>query len=516
MNKHITEELPARKFAASQKPPSPVKSNSKTSSDINGNGKIESFEKKVRQAVYDIRYRARREDVPLTTAFSQYLQNSGLGAKERLLVKQKLFGKAGMQEDFNIRDVASESVATAMFKVFVEGISSSEGEIDAAQDYIEELNSLPEKKYKVRVTDKNSKKSYVRYATREKIAQLRANPNIESVELTEYGEPYEGEKKRGERTAAVKSGKDWDGDGKVESGAKEYRGVVHNAIQRRKGAAADGRDTSNVKENFIREVNSENGRPKKFDVKGKNDKPNNVVLMPKESSFKEEKTAINEISSSKSQQRFMGMVLAAKKGETPASPEVAKAAEGMSKKSAKDFAKTKHEGLPEKVKESACDSKMNVKKRDTRGDDTKINMIQNKFRAMGIKNPIVMAASYEPEGENIDEIAGALVKGALAVGGLYAASKAGEALKKKADAKIDGARRDWKIGGDRRVPQNNSYELEGSTISEREFDEPGEEDWRPDVRAHNKAVGYRGGYKPNKRGPKPGTSGPGSQAKPAD
>jgi hypothetical protein len=61
-----------------------------------------------------------------------------------------------------------------------------------------------------------------------------------------------------------------------------------------------------------------------------------------------------------------------------------------------------------------------------------------------------------------------------------------------------------------------SYEPEGSTISEREFDEPGEEDWRPDVRAHNKAVGYRGGYKPYKRRPKPGTSGPGSQAKPAD
>jgi hypothetical protein len=63
---------------------------------------------------------------------------------------------------------------------------------------------------------------------------------------------------------------------------------------------------------------------------------------------------------------------------------------------------------------------------------------------------------------------------------------------------------------------NQSYELDGNVISEREFDEPGEEDWRPDVRAHNKAVGYRGGYKPYKRGQKPGTSGPGSQAKPAD
>jgi len=61
---------------------------------------------------------------------------------------------------------------------------------------------------------------------------------------------------------------------------------------------------------------------------------------------------LEEKSLSKSQQRFMGMVYAAKKGETPASPKVAKAASGMSKKSARDFAKTKHEGLPEKKEET--------------------------------------------------------------------------------------------------------------------------------------------------------------------
>ena len=61
---------------------------------------------------------------------------------------------------------------------------------------------------------------------------------------------------------------------------------------------------------------------------------------------------IEEKSLSRAQQRFMGMVYAAKKGATPASPEVAKAAEGMSKKAARDFAKTKHEGLPEKKEET--------------------------------------------------------------------------------------------------------------------------------------------------------------------
>ena len=52
---------------------------------------------------------------------------------------------------------------------------------------------------------------------------------------------------------------------------------------------------------------------------------------------------------SRAQQRFMGMVYATKKGDmTNPSPEVAKAATSMKKKDAKDFASTKHKGLPDK------------------------------------------------------------------------------------------------------------------------------------------------------------------------
>ena len=40
-----------------------------------------------------------------------------------------------------------------------------------------------------------------------------------------------------------KAKKDYDGDGKVESGSKEHAGVVHNAIQKKKGGKADGQDT---------------------------------------------------------------------------------------------------------------------------------------------------------------------------------------------------------------------------------------------------------------------------------
>ena len=59
---------------------------------------------------------------------------------------------------------------------------------------------------------------------------------------------------------------------------------------------------------------------------------------------------LDEKALSKSQQRFMGMVYAYKKGEMPnASDEVKKAAEGMSKKDAEKYASTKHAKLPEKV-----------------------------------------------------------------------------------------------------------------------------------------------------------------------
>jgi hypothetical protein len=59
---------------------------------------------------------------------------------------------------------------------------------------------------------------------------------------------------------------------------------------------------------------------------------------------------IDEKAVSKKQQKFMGMVHAAQKGEKPASKEVAKTAKSMGKKDAEDFAATKHKGLPEKKK----------------------------------------------------------------------------------------------------------------------------------------------------------------------
>jgi hypothetical protein len=132
--------------------------------------------------------------------------------------------------------MAVDSLTNALHTVFVTGLSEDSEELSE----VETKETGEGTKYKVRVKDRESQSSYVRYATREKIAELRANPNISSVELTDHGTT--GEDNKGERTAAAKRG-DRDGDGKVESGSKEHAGVVHNAIQRKMGGKPDGQDT---------------------------------------------------------------------------------------------------------------------------------------------------------------------------------------------------------------------------------------------------------------------------------
>jgi len=206
MKNHIAEELPARKFAPAAAP---------AAKDDKKEGGGKSPEKRVKQAIYDIRYRARREDLPIRQAYSQYMQNSSMSQLEKTAVKQKLFGKGGMQaEDFNMEEFASDCVVNALYKVFVEGVQKEEEQI--VLTYVEEMETSEHRKYKVRVTDKNGK-SYVRFADRAKISQLRSNPNIESVEMTGYGEPYEGEKNKGELTAKAKRGEKLDPVGKEDS-----------------------------------------------------------------------------------------------------------------------------------------------------------------------------------------------------------------------------------------------------------------------------------------------------------
>ena len=62
-----------------------------------------------------------------------------------------------------------------------------------------------------------------------------------------------------------------------------------------------------------------------------------------------DKVKVAEKAVSKAQQQFMGMVYAAQKGKPAASQAVADVANKMKKSDAKDFASTKHKGLPDHV-----------------------------------------------------------------------------------------------------------------------------------------------------------------------
>jgi len=366
MAKKIFEELPARKHS-----PAPVAQGGKKRG-----GEGDGSEKRIRQAVYDIRYRARREGIDLRAAYSQYMQNSNLSAPEQAAVRAKLFGRDGggdKRESYDalMTDGASNSVASAMFKVFVE----------RAESVQEDATS--EKKYKVRVTDKKTGRSYVRYADRQKITELRAKGL--DVEMTEHGDPYEGNRAK----------KDYDGDGKVESSSKEHAGAVHNAIQRAKGGKPDGKDTrkesiEQVWEAFLADgakIEAEKVAKKAAPVD--NYKSSCVKVMP---DMKEEAV-------SKAQQRFMGMVRAEQKGEMKnASPEVKEAAAKMKKGDVKKYAETKHDGLPEKkeVKEGVCDKcGKSPCECDRRENRTYRELLKAKLRAMGIKNPMIIGDTDE-------------------------------------------------------------------------------------------------------------------------
>ena len=359
MTKNIVEELPTRKHpVAVQKPEA-------------GKEKPQDPEKKVKQAVYDIRYRARREDVPLRTAYSQYMSNSGLGGNERTIVKKKLFGDGPMKENFvaEVESEAKEALANTLVKVFVG----------------EDLTTP--KKYKVRVTDKSGK-SYVRMADRAKITELRANSNIESVEMTSHGEPYEGEKKKGTQTAKAKGGGldpvgkedgDVDNDGDKDS-SDSY------LLKRRKAIAK-----AMAKEEFIADAVEEDGKKKKLDImKGKN----KVKILTKSKTGTYDEAVVS---------RFRSIL-----------------------------------AEEDKVEDKKKKEKEEV---DPRGMKTAISLYKNKLRAMGMKmehhQKDANGKVIEHDDEELQEIApaiaaipAALAKGAAVVGkGAMAAGKvAGKAV----------------------------------------------------------------------------------------
>ena len=81
MKNHIAEDLPARKFAPAAAGAAPVDKGDRKENS----GKTP--EERVKQVVYDIRYRARRDEIPLIKAYTEYMKNSSISGQERSMVK---------------------------------------------------------------------------------------------------------------------------------------------------------------------------------------------------------------------------------------------------------------------------------------------------------------------------------------------------------------------------------------------------------------------------------------------
>ena len=265
-----------------------------------GAGAADKFRKQARQLAYDVRYKVKAsfkkgqktDPGSLKRAYLSQLGKSPAQGMVKTLAKKMLVGE---EYDFI-------NVETSFDKIFNKAFSEhhqkdADGKViehdDGTPSSVEEI-SEEEKKYKVRVKDKKTGRSYTRMASRSKISELRKNPNITSVEMTGYGTPYEGEKNKGKQTAKTKSGKGLDPvgkeDGDINNDGKKD-GTDKYLMNRRKAIGK-----AMAKEEFIGEVaetDKVDANEKKIDVmKGKN----KVKINPdmKEEMKKDKKTEDDE------------------------------------------------------------------------------------------------------------------------------------------------------------------------------------------------------------------------------
>ena len=178
-------------------------------------GAKEKIDKQARQLAYDTRYKVKQsmkaksggrvDPAAMRKAFISQLAKSPSAPAIKARAKQMLMGEGYI----DVKDLVKDHTANALYKVFVEHHQKDkDGNTIPHEDEEISEEKTDEKTYKVRVTDKKTGNSYVRMASRSKIADLRSNPNISSVEMTNYGEPTKSEKYKGKSTAKAKQGLD--------------------------------------------------------------------------------------------------------------------------------------------------------------------------------------------------------------------------------------------------------------------------------------------------------------------
>ena len=348
-------------------------------------GAVDKVRKAARQLAYDVRYKVKgqfkdgqkSDAASLKRAYMQQLGKSPAPGPVKVMAKKMLVGEA--YDLVDVSDTVNESVVNALLKVFAKKTQLEDADGNVAYEVTDIVQEeMKDTKYKIRVTDKSTGKTYVRMADREKISQLRADPRISSVEMTGYGDSY---------------------DKPVGKGKEE----------------GEKKEKETAKEEFIHEVNVEDDNPeanaKKVDVmKGKN----KIIINPTQSEQMKpgEDTSAEKTKESSSEKRIR-MV---KRKILQSKMQAVRQGAG-----ADVVAHTEHEG--EHISEgegcahthsgqecpvhgmSECPSTPSTKSKkedkkdddDYRGMTAKVNMVRNKMRAMGLR------MSYDMEGEVVSE-----------------------------------------------------------------------------------------------------------------
>ena len=351
-------------------------------------GAVDKVRKAARQLAYDVRYKVKgqfkdgqkSDAASLKRAYMQQLGKSPAPGPVKVMAKKMLVGEA--YDLVDVSDTVNESVVNALLKVFAKKTQLEDADGNVAYEVTDIVQEeMKDTKYKVRVTDKSTGKTYVRMADREKIGQLRADPRISSVEMTGYGDSYD------------------------------------KPVGKGKGEEEEKKETA--KEEFIHEVNVEDDNPeanaKKIDVmKGKN----KIIINPTQSEEMKpgEDTSAEKTKESSADKRIRMVKRKILQSKMQAVRQGAGAdivahteLEGEEISEKAGCAHT-HEGTECSVHgKDECPPESSSKKEKEDTDDyrsmpAKVNMVRNKLRAMGLK------MSYEPKGNEIDEEASDAMK----------------------------------------------------------------------------------------------------------
>ena len=205
-------------------------------------GAKEKIDKQARQLAYDTRYKVKQsmkakaggrvDPAAMRKAFISQLAKSPSAPAVKARAKQMLMGEGYI----DVKDLVKGHTANALFKVFVEHHKKDADGNTIPHEDEEITEAADEKTFKVRVTDKKTGNSYVRMASRAKISDLRNNPNISSVEMTNYGEPTKSEKYKGKSTAKAKQGLDPVGkeDGDIDNDGDKDKSDKYLLARRKK------------------------------------------------------------------------------------------------------------------------------------------------------------------------------------------------------------------------------------------------------------------------------------------